>query len=71
MSKANAIFRQVSNDIDVLSEYLRLHENDFLPINNDFMQSLVENMQAQLTRIQHTWDECREVGNEKIQGICS
>jgi hypothetical protein len=61
MSKANAIFKQVSSDLDMLSEYLELHEADFEPINNDFMQSLVENMQGQLTRIQHTWDECREV----------
>jgi hypothetical protein len=45
----------------MLSEYLELHEDDFEPINNDFMQSLVENMQGQLKRIQHTWDECREV----------
>jgi hypothetical protein len=61
MSKANAIFRRVSDDLDMLSEYLELHEDDFEPINNDFMQSLVENMQGQLKRIQHTWDECREV----------
>ena len=61
MSKANAIFRRVSDDLDMLSEYLKLHEDDFEPINNDFMQSLVENMQGQLTRIQHTWDECRKV----------
>lgn len=60
MSKANAIFRRVSDDLDILSEYLKLHEDDFEPINNDFMQSLVGNMQGQLTRIQHTWDECRE-----------
>lgn len=61
MSKANAIFRQVSNDLEMLSEYLELHEGDFEQISNDFMQSLVGNMQGQLTRIQHTWDECREV----------
>jgi hypothetical protein len=61
MSKANAIFRRVGDDLEMLSEYLELHEADFEPINNDFMQSLVENMQGQLTRIQHTWDECREV----------
>lgn len=61
MSKANAIFRRVGDDLEMLSEYLKLHEADFEPINNDFMQSLVENMQGQLTRIQHTWDECREV----------
>jgi tRNA A-37 threonylcarbamoyl transferase component Bud32 len=61
MSKANAIFRQVSTDLDVLSEYLKLHEDDFEPINNDFMQSLVENMQGQLKRIENTWNECREV----------
>lgn len=61
MSKANAIFRQVSNDLDMLSEYLTLHEVDFEPINNDFMQSLVENMQGQLKRIENTWNECREV----------
>jgi hypothetical protein len=61
MSKANAIFRRVSDDLEMLSEYLKLHEDDFEPINNDFMQSLVENMQKQLKRIQHTWDECREV----------
>jgi len=61
MSKANAIFRRVSDDLDMFSEYLKLHEDDFEPINNDFMQSLVENMQGQLKRIQHTWDECREV----------
>lgn len=66
MSKANAIFRQVSNDLDMLSEYLKLHEDDFEPINNDFMQSLVENMQGQLTRIQHIWDECREVEDERL-----
>ena len=61
MSKANAIFRQVSTNLDVLSEYLKLHEDDFEPINNDFMQSLVENMQGQLKRIENTWNECREV----------
>lgn len=61
MSKTNAIFRQVSTDLDVLSEYLKLHEDDFEPINNDFMQSLVENMQGQLKRIENTWNECREV----------
>ncbi len=61
MSKANAIFRQVSNDLDMLSEYLELHEDDFEPINNDFMQSLVKNMQGQLKRIENTWNECREV----------
>lgn len=61
MSKANAIFRQVSNDLEMLSEYLELHENDFEPINNDFMQSLVENMQGQLKRIENTWNECRKV----------
>ena len=60
MSKANAIFRQVSNDLEMLSEYLKLHEDDFEPINNDFMQSLVENMQGQLKRIENTWNECRE-----------
>ena len=61
MSKANAIFRQVSNDIDMLSEYIDLHDSDFEQIEIDFMQSLVGNMKSQLTRIQHTWDECREV----------
>jgi hypothetical protein len=61
MSKANAIFRRVGDDLDMLSEYLKLHEDDFEPINNDFMQSLVENMQAQLKRIENTWNECREV----------
>ena len=61
MSKSNAIFRQVSSDLDMLSEYIYLHDSDFDPINIDFMQSLVGNMRGQLTRIQHTWDECREV----------
>ena len=61
MSKANAIFRQVNNDLEMLSEYLELHEADFEPINNDFMQSLVKNMQGQLKRIENTWNECREV----------
>jgi hypothetical protein len=61
MSKANAIFRRVSDDLEMLSEYLKLHEADFEPINNDFMQSLVENMQGQLKRIENTWNECREV----------
>jgi hypothetical protein len=61
MSKANAIFRRVSDDLDMLSEYLKLHEDNFEPINNDFMQSLVENMQGQLKRIENTWNECREV----------
>lgn len=61
MSKANAIFRQVSTDLDDLSEYLELHKDDFEPINTDFMQSLVENMQKQLMRIENTWNECREV----------
>jgi hypothetical protein len=62
VSKANAIFRRVSDDLEMLSEYLELHEDDFEPINNDFMQSLVENMQGQLKRIENTWNECREVG---------
>jgi hypothetical protein len=61
MSKANAIFRRVGDDLEMLSEYLKLHEDDFEPINNDFMQSLVENMQGQLKRIENTWNECREV----------
>jgi uncharacterized protein YsxB (DUF464 family) len=61
VSKANAIFRQVSTDLNVLSEYLELHEDDFEPISNDFMQSLVENMKVQLKRIENTWNECREV----------
>jgi hypothetical protein len=61
MSKANAIFRRVGDDLEMLSEYLELHEDDFEPINNDFMQSLVENMQGQLKRIENTWNECREV----------
>jgi hypothetical protein len=61
MSKANAIFKRVSDDLEMLSEYLELHEDDFEPINNDFMQSLVENMQGQLKRIENTWNECREV----------
>jgi hypothetical protein len=61
VSKVNAIFRRVSDDLDMLSEYLELHEDDFEPINNDFMQSLVENMQGQLKRIENTWNECREV----------
>ena len=61
MSKADVIFKWVKDDIDILSAYLKSHEDDFEPINNDFMQSLVENMQKQLTRIQHTWDECRKV----------
>jgi hypothetical protein len=61
MSKANAIFRRVGDDLEMLSEYLKLHEDDFEPINNDFMQSLVENMQGQLTRIENTWNECGKV----------
>jgi hypothetical protein len=61
MSKANAIFRRVGDDLEMLSEYLKLHEDDFEPINNDFMQSLAENMQGQLKRIENTWNECREV----------
>lgn len=60
MSKANVIFKQVNNDLDVLSEYILLHDNEFDPVNVDFMQSLVENMKAQLVRIEHTWNECRE-----------
>lgn len=57
----NAIFRQVANDLEQLSDYLSLHEDDFEQIYNDFMQSLVDNMQGQLKRIENTWNECREV----------
>lgn len=61
MSKANVIFKQVNNDLDVLSEYILLHDNEFDPVNVDFMQSLVRNMRGQLERIRCTFDECREV----------
>ncbi|QHJ73797.1 hypothetical protein [Butyrivibrio virus Ceridwen] len=61
MSKANAIFRRVGDDLEMLSEYLELHEADFEPMTNGFLQSLAENMQKQLTRIENTWNECREV----------
>lgn len=61
MSKANVIFKQVNNDLDVLSEYILLHDNEFDPVNVDFMQSLVANMRGQLERIRCTLDECREV----------
>jgi hypothetical protein len=61
VSKANAIFRRVGDDLEMLSEYLTLHEDDFEPMTNDFMQSLVENMQKQLKRIENTWNECGKV----------
>jgi hypothetical protein len=61
MSKANAIFRRVGDDLEMLSEYLELHEADFEPMTNGFLQSLAENMQKQLKRIENTWNECREV----------
>jgi hypothetical protein len=61
MSKANAIFRRVGDDLEMLSEYLELHESDFEPMTNGFLQSLAENMQKQLKRIENTWNECREV----------
>jgi hypothetical protein len=61
VSKANAIFRRVGDDLEMLSEYLELHEDDFEPMTNGFLQSLAENMQKQLTRIENTWNECREV----------
>jgi hypothetical protein len=48
MSKANAIFRRVGDDLEMLSEYLELHEADFEPMTNGFLQSLAENMQKQL-----------------------
>lgn len=61
MSKANAIFRQTEEQLENLSDYIALHQDDLGAVEYDFMQTLVEIMQRDLTRIKYTWDECGEV----------
>ena len=64
MSKANAIFRQTGEQLENLSDYIALHQDDIGAVEYDFMQTLVEIMQRDLTRIKYTWDECGVVEND-------
>lgn len=61
MTKTNAILQQTKKQLENLFDYIALHQDDFGPVEYDIMQVRVEIMQDHLTRIEHIWNECREV----------